>query len=224
MNTIQAIQAKGATLAQDLATIQAEIKTNRRKLETIAGNENQIEAAERIAARLMVLEAREKSTTAAIEANQREQQARAALMASKEYKQAQKRITELREYFAMEAGDIAQAFADLLERLGDDMRKHDEFSELVRRYCLDMDTAAQRSLTRGKDYAYLQGLYILFTQRRELEKRLEFADAESARHAEARRNPKPKAAGVIETVTRKFYRHTNHDGTPVLDAAGKPVG
>jgi hypothetical protein len=224
MATLQQIKAKGETLAQELAQIRKQIATTRAQLQAAAGNMEQAEQAGKIAGALLVLEAREKSTIAAIEANGREQAQRAELVKTKEYRDAQKRLAELESHFSQEAAEVFEVLTALRERVLGDMQQHDEYCQLLRAYAVDMEPAERDARMRGKDFAYLAATHMILTQRHRQEEHIKNLEAMTAAHAQARKNPKPKAAQVIAKVRQTFYRHTNHDGTPQLDAAGKPVG
>jgi chromosome segregation ATPase len=223
MKSLAAIQAQGANLAQELQQIQTDIRTDRRALEAAAGDTKQAERAGVIASRLLVLEARARSLQDAIATNGQEQQARRDVIASKEYKQAQKRAAELEKQVDAEAAEIKKAIAALFDRTQAALQAHGELCRLI-----DADTELEdiekSARTRGPAWKYIVDVNMILMQRRAVDQRLEAWEKETAARLAAKRTPKP--ATIAQTVANVVnrYRYTNHDGTPSLDANGKPIG
>lgn len=156
MTTPKQIKANSDRLRVDLAAIEGELTQARNSLQALTGKaDGEPKQAETLAARIMILDARRGAVQAALEKNEKAGEHIEALKGSKEYKDAVKKMAELERYFLEQADDVHAELILIRERLAKAGDAHAEYSDLVKRYCLDLDTIARSSKIQNKDYMYL---------------------------------------------------------------------
>ena len=151
MNT-QELNQKIERERAELATIEAGLTQARASLQA---NSDKREAAQEIAARIMVLEARHKAIQANSEQTQKELDTLVTLTNSREYIKAQKRMAEIEG----ELSQCEQTANGLLQQLQTNNERAgaiaDEYFSLIDKYCVDLDNVSKGARKRNKSYAFV---------------------------------------------------------------------
>lgn len=166
MTTNQQLEEKLRQLAGEASGLDSELTAAR---EDLRRQSRERDAANKIAASIMVLESRRNALSTDIQQVEQELERRRVFVSSKEYKTAQKSMTDLESYFGREAQAVRDEMDNLHERLTRFATKYNEYADLLKRYRLDLTTIEQTGKLESADVVYLVNTFRMIDGRKQAE-------------------------------------------------------